>query len=138
MDTTLITGLITGLGIGSAATALIQHVLKRREAAFQSQRQELEKRYHVIILLMYAAFDFKGNQTSLRIHRPDFKNQQDVLEELKAEWYNMLLFASDNTQTHLHAFIQSPTLTNLKNTAMAMRQDLGRGKLGHPINEIEF
>lgn len=79
--------LILGLGVGSAVTGLIQHLLKRKEVAYQSRRQELEKRYRVVILLMYAAFDFKANKTSLRIQRPDLKSQQDVLDELKAEWY---------------------------------------------------
>ena len=138
MDLTLITGLITGLGLGSAATVFVQHLLKKREVAFQSQRQELEKRYRVVILLMYAAFDFEENKTALRIQRPDLQNKKDVLEDLKAEWYNMLLFASEDTQVNLHAFIKNPTLENLKGAAMAMRQDLGRGKLGVVINELKF
>ena len=113
--------LILGLGLGSAVTGLIQYLLKRKEVAFQSRRQELEKRYRVVILLMYAAFDFDSNKTSLRIQRPDLKRQQDVLDELKAEWYNMLLFASIETQKSLHSFIQNPNLDNLKKAAISMR-----------------
>lgn len=130
--------LILGLGVGSAVTGLIQHLLKQKEAAFQSRRQELEKRYRVVILLMYAAFDFDSNKTSFRIQRPDLKNQQDVLDELKAEWYNMLLFASVDTQKNLHSFIKSPTLNNLKKAAVSMRNDLGRGKIGNELDELQF
>ena len=47
MDTswiTLATGLVAGLGIGSVITAQIQHALKLKETAHQSQRQALEAR----------------------------------------------------------------------------------------------
>jgi myo-inositol-1-phosphate synthase len=130
--------LILGLGVGSAVTGLIQYLLKQKEAAFQSRRQELEKRYRVVILLMYAAFDFDSNKTSFRIQRPDLKNQQDVLDELKAEWYNMLLFASVDTQKKLHSFIKSPTLDNLKKAAVSMRSDLGRGSIGNELDDLQF
>lgn len=135
---TLFTGLIAGLGIGSAVTAFIQHLLKKREVVYQSQRQELEKRYRVVILLMYAALDFEVNETPLRIQRPDLKNQNDVLDELKAEWYNMLLFASAHTQKNLYLFIKEPNLSNLKKAAISMRQDLGRGEIGNTVNDLEF
>ncbi|TVZ37654.1 hypothetical protein P886_1996 [Alteromonadaceae bacterium 2753L.S.0a.02] len=130
--------LIIGLGVGSGLTALVQHFLKKQEAVFTSQRQDLEKRYRVIILLMYAAYDFEGNSSSLRINRSDLKSQGEVLEELKAEWFNMLLFASEATQKSLHSFIQKPTLENLKNTALSMRKDLGRGGIGNLIYDLTF
>ncbi len=130
--------LIAGFGVGSGITVIIQHVLKKREAIFESQRQKTEHRYGVIILLMYAAYDFKSNEVALRINRPNLKTQKDVLEDLKAEWFNMLLFASDETQESLHSFIQSPDLNCLKRTAIAMRQDLGRGNISNVIYELKF
>lgn len=126
---TLVTGLVAGLGIGSVLTAAIQHVLSKRSAVYESQRQDLEKRYRVIILLMYAAVDYDGNATALRINRPDLTSKEDVLEDLKAEWYNMLLFASEHALTQLPAFIDTPTKKQLGLTAIAMRQDLGRSKI---------
>lgn len=134
----LITALLAGLGIGSILTAFLQYILKQKETAFLSQRNELERRYRVIILLMYAAFDFKTNATTLHIQRPDLQNQEDVLEELKAEWFNMLLFASEETQSALHIFIETSTLENLKKTALSMRKDLRRGALGSSIMALTF
>jgi hypothetical protein len=123
MDTanwiTLGSGLIAGLGIGSGVTVWIQHSLKLKEAAYQSQRQELEKRYKVIIILMYTAFDFERNKKLLRIHRPDLEDHQAVLEELKVEWFNMLLFASQQTLETLRSFIQTPDKASLQRTALA-------------------
>ena len=133
MDVGLITGLLAGLGIGSVSTAWIQHLLKRRETAYQSHRKDLEARYRVVILLMYAAFDFEGNQTALRINRPDLKNQKSVLDELTAEWYNMMLFPSEETLRSLRTFIENPDKNNLRSTASAMRKDLGRGNVAIEI-----
>lgn len=87
---------------------------------------------------MYAAYDFEKNKTSFRIQRPDLKNQKDVLDELKAEWYNMLLFASAQTQNDLHTFILNPNLSNLKNAAISMRHDLGRGEIRSTLDKLEF
>jgi len=123
------TTLLAGLGIGSVATAWIQHSLKLKESAYQSQRKDLEARYRVVILLMYAAFDYETNKTTLRINRPDLQNKQSVLDELKAEWYNMMLFASTETLEGLRSFIQNPDKSNLRKTASAMRKDLGRGNI---------
>src|SRR5687768_13252545 len=138
MDTTLLTGLIAGLGIGSIFTALIQWFLKREESAYESQRQDLEKRYHVIILLMYAALDFESNKTTMRIHRPDLKNRKDILDELKAEWYNMFLFASGATLENLHSFITDPDEKNFRNAAFSMRKDLNRNKFSSKIEKLFF
>jgi hypothetical protein len=126
---TLATGLLAGLGIGSVVTAFIQYSLKVKEAAHQSQRKDLEARYKVIILLMYAAYDFTSNETTMRIHRPDLKSRDDVLSELHAEWINMLLFASKSTLDLLRQFITDPSSRNLINCALAMRKDLGRDTL---------
>jgi hypothetical protein len=125
----LITGLVAGLGIGTAITALIQHSLKLKESTHESQRKDLEARYKVVILLMYAAFDFAGNGKKIRLIRPDLRSKQDVLEELEAEWTNMILFSSPVTLKSLRQFIKEQTREHLLTTAFAMRKDLGRGKI---------
>ncbi len=125
----MITGLVAGLGIGTAITALVQHSLKRRESTYESQRKDLEARYRVVILLMYAAFDFAGNKTTIRIHRPDLQSKESILEELEAEWTNMILFASSEALRSLRSFINAPSRANLLAAAFAMRKDLGRGKI---------
>lgn len=135
---TLAIGLVAGLGIGTAITAWIQHILKIREESHQSQRKDLEARYRVIILLMYAVVDFESNKGTLRINRPDLKNKEDVLGDLKAEWYNMMLFASQNTLDSLQDFITAPDRNILVATANSMRKDLGRGSFAVDFRKIEI
>lgn len=135
---TLVTGLLAGLGIGSVFTSFAQHFLKQKELDLKSRREDLERRYRVIILLMYAAQDFQSYETAIRIQRSDLKSKEDVIDELKAEWFNMLLFSSEQTQTFLHKFIEDPNTKNLKRAAISMRKDLGRGSLEESIIDLEF
>lgn len=125
----LITGLVSGLGIGTVFTAIVQHAIKQKEATQESLRKDLEARYRVVILLLYAAFDFESNRTTIRINRPDLKDKESVLKELEAEWHNMILFASTETLKSLGLFISAPSETNLLAAAYAMRRDLGRGSV---------
>jgi len=125
----LITGLVAGLGIGTVATAIAQHFLERQKATRESQRKDLEARYRVVILLMYAALDFQSNQAAFRINRPDLKTSESVLDELRAEWVNMILFASSATLGSLQAFIEKPSHQTLVAAAQEMRSDLGRGSV---------
>jgi hypothetical protein len=85
---------------------------------------------------MYAAYDFTGNETTMRIHRPDLNNRESVLDELRAEWINMLLFASKTTLEALHLFISEPTTNNLAKCAISMRLDLGRNLID--LKNIDF
>ena len=114
MDLNLLTASLAGLGIGSVFTASVQYFLKKREPNFLRQREALESRYQVVILLMYAAYDWDRNQNAMRIQRPDLSSQKDVFDDLRAEWINMLLFASMQTQIELQNFVAEPTLQNLK------------------------
>lgn len=125
----LITGLVSGFGIGTVVTAIAQHFLERQKAVRESQRKDLEARYRVIILLMYAALNFQDNQAAFRINRPDLKTKESVLDELRTEWVNMILFASSATLGSLKAFIERPSHQTLVSAAQAMRSDLGRGSV---------
>lgn len=127
--------LLAGLGIGSVITTLAQYLLKRSEVAHQSKREALEARYKVIILLLYAAYDYSSNETVMRVKRPDLKSQKDVIEELHAEWINALLFSSGRTLSALTKFMNDPSFKNLADCANSMRQDLGRGSL--PLKELD-
>ena len=76
---------------------------------------------------MYAAIDFAGNETAMRIHRPDLKNQSDVLDDLRAEWTNMLLFCLQRIRSISFEFSflsrQAPIWRSVQSS---MRVDLGR------------
>lgn len=118
---------VAAFGLGAVLAALAQHFLQRRDKALDSRRQELEARYRVIPLLMYAVLYFEKSAATLSIHRPEMKSQQDVIEELKAEWHNMLLFGSPRAIDALKVFIESPSTSSYLAAISAMRADLGRG-----------
>jgi hypothetical protein len=87
---------------------------------------------------MYAAYDFAGSETTVRIHRSDLKTRDDVIKDLRAEWINMLLFASKSTLDSLRLFISEPTANNLAECAISMRRDLGRDPLAFKKLDLDF
>ncbi len=61
-------------------------------------------------------------------HRPDLRNIDDIVKELRAEMLNSILFANDDVIRSLGEFIAQPTHDRYIKTAISMRKDLwGRG-----------
>ena len=48
-----------------------------------------------------------------KLIRPDLVTLKDCENEIEAEWYNLLLFASDDVIKSLKEFIQKPETTEL-------------------------
>jgi len=49
--------------------------------------------------------------------------------ELKIEWNNMILYASEEVLQKAYIFIQNPSQDNFYKVALAMREDLWGGKI---------
>jgi hypothetical protein len=126
------------LGIGTIIGNYVRILLERKNQA-QLQKQEFkEARYKCIILLMYASLDFEKEIHNLRKHGRNFASYEELMEELKTEWYNMILFASDEVLRTTHAFILKPSVSLFKNTVLAMRKDLWGGKLSEYLVDLSF
>lgn len=137
-DLTGILSVLGAFGAGGIIGGYFQQLWDRRKEA-QSHKQEFkEARYKCIILLMYAALDFDTHAPLLRQHGRDFRTIQDLMTELKTEWYNMMLFASDDVLATTHYFIQRPNQTTFQKSVLAMRNDLWGGRLSHRVLMLDF
>ena len=87
---------------------------------------------------MYATLDFDKEIHNLRMHGRNFASYEELIDELKTEWYNLILFASDDVLRTTHAFILNPSVLSFKNVALAMRQDLWGGRLSKDLTDLEF
>ncbi|PSN20072.1 hypothetical protein C7271_03930, partial [filamentous cyanobacterium CCP5] len=56
----------------------------------------------------------------------------------KAEWHNMILFASDGVLIDSHAFICNPSYKAFRKASLSMRQDLWGGKLTSQLKDLAF
>lgn len=112
------------VGIGGLLKSIVDLIIDNRKHRKETQHQFKEKRYKAILLLLYALVYFDKEQDQIKKHRPDIKTKEDLLNELRAEWTNMILFASDAVILKMQVLIQQPSLDNFTQTLLAMRKDL--------------
>jgi hypothetical protein len=106
--------------------------------SFYIGRSSKEARFKCIILLMYSILDFDKQSSSLGQHRPNLRSRDDVIEELKAEWHNAILFSSNEALKAAHAFIQEPSTAHFRRTALAMRRDLWGMGSSEALQKLNF
>ena len=89
-------------------------------------------------MLMYAMLNFDKLGKGLDNFGRKFETKEDLLDEIKAEWHNAILFASDEVLEDLHNFIKTPSLDLFKKSALSMRKDLWGGSLSATLESLDF
>jgi hypothetical protein len=133
MDLTQTTiSILTLLGIGGILGGYISYLLdKKKEREFKVLEQK-EKRYKSCLLYMDALFE-PENIKYLSSRQPDIDDADDVIEYLKMEYHEMMLYASKEVILSVKAFTENPMRENFLKTILAMRNDLSGGK-----NDLEL
>ena len=130
---------LTLLGLGGILGGYITYLLdKKKEREFKVLEQK-EKRYKSCLLYMDAYFEPK-NIKYLSSRQPDIDDAQDVIEYLKMEFYEMMLYASKDVILSVKSFIENPVRVNFLKTILSMRQDLSNENdldLGNMILEVK-
>src|SRR3989304_8024816 len=93
---------IVGIG-GIIATSLTYVYEKRKQIKF-SEQEEKEKRYKALAIQMRIVVE-PENLKYVKHIRPDLVTIEDWKNEVRAEWFNLLLFASDDVVKALKQFI---------------------------------
>lgn len=128
---------LTLLGIGGIVGGYVSYVLdKKKERAFKVLEQK-ERRYKSRLLYMDAYFEPK-NIKYLSSRQPDIDNAQDVLEYLKMEYHEMMLYASKSVIFSVREFIENPVRENFLKAILSMRQDLTSKRSDLALREIDF
>jgi hypothetical protein len=111
------------LGIGGILGGYVSYLLdKKKEREFKVLEQK-EKRYKSCLLYMDAFFEPK-NIKYLSSRQPDIDDALDVIEYLKMEYHEMMLYASRDVIFSVKTFIENPTHDNFLKTILIMRKDL--------------
>jgi hypothetical protein len=111
------------LGVGGIFGGYITFLLNKKKELEFKQLEQKEKRYKSCLLYMDVYFEPK-NIKYLSSRQPDINNTQDVIEYLKAEYHEMLLYASKGVILSVKSFINNPTRGNFLKTVLSMRGDL--------------
>ena len=84
---------------------------------------------------MDAYFEPK-NIKYLSSRTPDIDDAKDVIEYLKVEYHEMILYSSKDVILSVKAFIENPVRDNFLETILTMRQDLSAKKSDLDLNSI--
>ena len=126
---------IVGIG-GIIATSLTYVYEKRKQIKF-SEQEEKEKRYKALAIQMRIVVE-PENLKYVKHIRPDLKTIEDWKNEVRAEWFNLLLFASDYVIKALKEFVLKPDNSTYAKTVIAMRKDLWNKKTSLKAEEINL
>lgn len=127
---------LTLLGIGGVVGGYITYLLdKKKEREFKVLEQK-EKRYKSCLLYMDAFFEPR-NIKYLSSRQPDIDNARDIIEYLKMEYHEMILYASKEVILSVKTFIENPTRNNFLRTILVMRQDLSTIKNDLNLDRIK-
>ncbi len=119
-----IIGAIGLIGTGGLLKSFIDYLVEARRKRTEAQHKFKESRFKPIILLLYSLAHYDREKDKLIRHRADLKTKDDLINELKTKWTNMILFASDNVIETMRDFIEEPNENNFNLTILAMRTDL--------------
>ncbi|MDD5327043.1 MAG: hypothetical protein PHY02_04410 [Phycisphaerae bacterium] len=125
-----ILSVLTLLGIGGILGHLFRILWERKSSKLLQKQEFKETRYKCVIILMLSVLDFEKNRQMLHLHGREYiKNKEDLIYELKLEWNNMILYASEEVLQKTYDFIQNPSQGCFYKVALAMRRDLWGGKI---------
>lgn len=126
-----------GVVISVLVAASLTYFFDKRKQIRFSEQEEKEKRYKAMVLHMKVLLK-PDDLKYMKLQRPDLKNMEDVKNEIETEWYNSLLFASDNVIKALKEFILKPNNITYAKTVIAMRKDLWNKKTDLKAEEINL
>lgn len=118
-----VVSMLTALGVSGFIVAFFQHRFEHRKQIRGLEHDLKEKRYKAINILMLTLLDPQGS-VHIAEHRPDLKNNNDVVKELRTEMLNSFLFANDDVIRSLTEFIAQPAHDKYIKAAVSMRKDL--------------
>jgi hypothetical protein len=127
-------GFVASAGIISACLTYVFD--KRNKIAFREQEYK-EMRYKAMVLHMKCLLT-PSDLKYMQLHRPDLKNMDDVKNEVETEWYNSLLYASDDVIKSLKEFILKPDNMTYAKTVVAMRKDCWNKKTSLKTEELNL
>jgi hypothetical protein len=126
---------LTLLGVGGLVGGYVTYVLDRKKEREFKVLEQREKRYKSCLLFMDACFEPR-NIKYLKSRHVDIDDARDVMEYLKMEYHEMILYASNAVVLSVKRFIEKPTRENFLATILSMRDDLSLGKHDLELEKI--
>lgn len=114
---------LISFGVGSVASLIIKYILDKKADKSGAEFEHKVRRYKSAIIFMNVYLN-PNNILFIKSSHPDIETKEDLKETLKAEYYEMLLYAPDYVIENVKEFISTPSNTQLIKTIQSMRKDL--------------
>ncbi|WP_411032415.1 hypothetical protein [Spongiimicrobium sp. 3-5] len=114
---------LISFGLGSVATLFIKYILDKKREKSASEFEHKIRRYKSAMIFMNVYLK-PDNMMFIRDSHPDITSKDNLKETLKAEYYEMLLYAPDDVIKNVRDFISSPSNGQFIKTVKSMRKDL--------------
>ena len=124
------------LGLVGISGIISTVMTKRKELHFKVLENK-ERRYKSCLLYMDVYFN-PENIKYLSSRQTDIDSKSDVIEYLKAEYHEMILYASREVIICVQKFIIEPSRDHFLSVVLAMRKDLWIKKNDLTIEEIRL
>lgn len=121
------------VGIGGIISSILN---KRKELEFKILENK-ERRYKSCLLYMDVYFE-PANIKYLSSRQPDIQSSKDIIEYLKAEYHEMILYASKEVVLSVKSFIENPTKETFLNAILEMRRDLWEKNESFSLEDIDL
>jgi hypothetical protein len=119
----LIISVLALLGLGGILGGYVTYLLDRKKEREFKILEQKERRYKSCLLFMDAYFEPK-NIKYLESRHSDINDKNDIIEYLKMEYFEMMLYASKSVVLSVKTFIDNPSRDNFLKTILVMREDL--------------
>ncbi|MBE2289600.1 MAG: hypothetical protein IAE95_08605 [Chitinophagaceae bacterium] len=114
-----IISVLTLIGLGGLLGGYTTYLLDRKKERDFKVLEQKERRYRSCLLYMDAFFEPK-NIKYLSSRQPDIDGAKDVIEYLKMEYHEMILYASKSVILAVKVFLENPTRDNFLKTILVM------------------
>lgn len=129
--------IISVLGFGGILGAYFQFLFQRRTKVQEDIHRLKRERYGAILIQMLTILS-PEHLPKTQAFRPDLKNVDDFLEEVRIEMLNSVLYANDDVIKRMAEFVKRPTHSAYIKTASAMRKDLWNKKTSVDEETLEI
>ncbi|MFY7666891.1 hypothetical protein [Flavobacterium sp.] len=116
--------IIKALGLMSIGGVINYFFVESKKRKDQSRHEIKEVRYMAILLLSYSLVNYEKEKDKLKRQKPEITSKEELIDEIKLEWFNMTLYASDLVIKTMKKFIENPNEEALNKLVFVMRKSL--------------
>lgn len=130
--------IIKALGLMSIGGVINYFFVENKKRKDQSRHEFKEVRYKAILILSHALVYYEKSKKKLLSHRSDINSKEELIDEIKLEWVNMTLYASDSVIIATKNFIENTSQETLNGMIFAMRKSLYNIKTNLSIGDLNL